>query len=79
MIFRHKFIEKSLKNVVLSVFLVLAPGGPGGWGRENMDGPWVGKNMENITKISKKLNFFDLGPRKYTVFHGESEFEVGFN
>ena len=38
------------------------------------------KTIKNkkITKISKKLNFLDLGPRICSIFHGESEFELGF-
>ena len=36
--FHQKSVQKSFKNEVLRVFLVLPPGAPGGWGRENMDG-----------------------------------------
>ena len=38
--FRQKIVEKPSKLYEKRGFVILAPGGPGGWGRENMDGPW---------------------------------------
>ena len=46
--------------------------------------PWepfwgeIEKN-KNKHKNMKNFNFLDLGPRICSIFHGESEFELGFD